>query len=172
MTAKQKYSIGGVFLLAVVSYFFAFRKTIQLKRQYKSLVVNEQLYNSTPIQLKKLHEKDKAYDDFLASYNISSGSITNDLLEVLHTLAVDQKLLIENYSEPHIYINEETKSKTITNTFTLKGGYNGIIELLYKMEQEYTFGNITHVNFEKQKNYRTGKYHLFCEVHLQRLSSF
>ena len=57
-----------------------------------------------------------------------------------------------------------------TYSFTVKGSYANILKLIYKFEQHGNFGKLISVNFEKKKNYKTGKVNLECKIFLQKIS--
>lgn len=171
-TPKNKYLFFISLFLLGLSYFFSFRKTFAVKKHYLLLKQQEVVLNNTPKKLKALKQKVKDYDQFLEAYNLSNkdNSIAS-FLETAYRIAALNKILIQEFKEPHVYINKETQSKVTTYIFHFKGDYKGIIETIYTLEQKHTFGNITHFGFYKKKNYSTGKFNLFAEVHIQRLKT-
>lgn len=166
---KNTYLLAGIMMLFIMAYFFAFKKTADMYRRYKNLIVKEQLSINTPNRLKKLQEKITEYNTFLNSHNISGTSTNNSLLKTVNELTTKKNILIKEFNDPHIFLDPNTQSKITTYRFNLEGSYPNIINSIYQLEQRYSFGNITHVDFEKKKNYRTGKYRLGCDIHVQRL---
>jgi len=160
--------VFGLVLLVLIAYFFSFSKTIDLNNQLLILEKKKQLYESAPRQLSLLSNKEKNLDQFLQKNNLTGLSLQNNLLEVLNKESVTNDIKIISFNEPHEYKEASKKSTVTTYKFELSGSYNSLIKVLHKLEQEYSFGNITHFEFRTKKNYRTRKSELLCTVLLQR----
>lgn len=165
--------LGVVFILA---YKFGISKTVQLGSKISDLKRQEQLYLSAPNQLSAIIKKEKNIQQILKNSNVEGSSIQNNLLKVINNpsfenVAYKKGYKVVAFENPHTYFSEELNSAKTTYNFTLQGSYGALIEVIYKLEQEYSFGNIINVQFIKQKNYRTNSHYLQCQVLLQRLES-
>lgn len=167
MTNKTKNIIllVGFLLALILCYQLAISKTVALKKEYNTLKQEEALFENTPKQVSLLKQKQKHYDSLLNKYQIKESSIQNNLLKTINTFADSSNIKVIGFLEPHIINQNDLKINTYQ--FTLEGDYNAIIKLIYRLEQDTKFGEITNLHFEKKKNFRTGKHFLQASVLLK-----
>ncbi len=172
MTQKNKNIalIIGLILVLFVAYQYGFAKTVALRKEVSKLQDQKEAYQSAPTQLAALANKEKQLDEILKKNNVEGNSLQNNILKVLNTLSADSEFAIIAFEEPHSYLDESSQKTATTYNFTLQGDYTSLINVVYALEQTYSFGNVIHVSFEKKKNFRTGKSFLQCQVLLQRIS--
>jgi len=91
----------------------------------------------------------------------------NNLLSTINSFADTTNISIVSFQNPHVFKTNDTK--TLTHSFTVKGNFNTITRLLFKLEQEYKLGNIISVNYQKNKNYRRNSEYLQCTILLQQV---
>jgi len=157
----------GLILMCFVCYQLAISKTIDLRAQYKTLRHEEDLFKSTPKQLRILKQKQVYYDSILVSNKLDANSVQNSLLRNINSFAEVTNLKVISFLEPHITVNEDLTVKTYE--FVLEGDYNNIIKLIHQLEQQTKFGEIINLHFEKKKNHRTGRYYLQAKILLKSL---
>ena len=167
MTKKQKniLLIIGFLVSLYICHQLAISKTLEQKRQYNGLTKEVLLSKNAPKQLLLLKQKEVYYDSLLTKYQLDGSSIQNNLLKVINAYAEINNVKVISFIEPHI----TTKNDLIVKTydFTLEGSYNDINQLIYQLEQKTKFGEIINLNFEKKKNFRTGRYYLQTRVLLK-----
>lgn len=170
---KNRALILGLLTLLFIAFRFGIAKTITLSKEVTRLKKEEALYQSAPAQLTALTSKEQQLNTMLANNNISGNSVQNNLLTMLNTTSKNlsqgntSAFKILAFETPHHYKDEQTGSTVITHNFVIEGSYNVLIKTIYLLEQEYSFGNVVHVAFEKKKDFRTGKSSLQCTVLLQ-----
>ena len=167
MTNKQKNIalVVGFVLVLILSYQLAVAKTFEQKKQYKTLQQEVLLFENAPKQLSLLKQKQRYYDSILTSYQLDGSSIQNNLLSTINTYADQKNLKVISFLEPH---NMDKNGLVVkTYDFTLEGNYNSIIGLVYTIEQKTKFGEVIHLQFEKKKNFRSGRYYLQARVLLK-----
>ncbi|WP_108804567.1 hypothetical protein [Aquimarina sp. Aq107] len=171
MTQKNKniVLIIGLLLVLFIAYRYGFAKTFAIHKEVTKLENQKKIYESAPTQLVALANKEKQLDEILKNNNVEGNSLQNNILKVLNTLSSDSNFKIINFEKPHKYIDEDSQKTTTTYNFTLQGDYKSLIHVVYALEQNYSFGNILSVNFEKKKNFRTGNRFLQCKILLQRV---
>jgi len=87
------------------------------------------------------------------------------LLKTINLFAEDNDLKVTAFLESHVINLDDLTIKTYQ--FTLEGGYNAILKLMHKLEQETKFGEIINLHFEKKTNFKTGKDYLQAKVLLK-----
>ncbi|WP_103069709.1 hypothetical protein [Aquimarina sediminis] len=162
--------IVGLLCVLFVAYRFGFAKTFAIHSEVSKLEYEKEKYLAAPMQLAALTKKEQQLEAILAKNNVEGSSLQHNLLKTLNTLSNTSKIKVIAFEEPHIYDDEATKEETTTYDFVLQGDYKALIEVIYALEQQYSFGNIVQVHFEKKKNFRTGATYLQCRVLLQRLN--
>lgn len=172
MTQKNKNILlfAGLLVLFVIAYRYSFSKTFAVRSEVRILETEKEIKQSTPAQLITLANKEKELDKILVKNNVEGSSVQNNILKILNDLSEVHKFKIIAFEEPHVFNDEATQKNATTYNFTIEGEYKSIITVIYKLEQQYSFGNVINVNFEKKKNYKTRKEYLQCNILLQRLN--
>ncbi len=152
-------------LLVFLCYKFAISKTIDIRKKYHVLKREESHYKNTPRQLSLLKQKEKYYDSILGKYQISKGSIQNNLLNVLTSFSEETNLKLIHFAEPHTELKEALSINTYR--FILEGNYNSILKLIYRLEQKTKFGEIINLHFEKKIDFRKNRTYLQASVLLK-----
>jgi len=158
--------IGFVFVL-VLSYSLAISKTLDIRKQYKTLKNEESQFNNLSQQLSMLHKKDAHLDSILASLNLGNTSIENNLLRVVNQETDKNDLKVMDFDPPHTYQMDGTTYKTFN--FVLRGNFTDILKTIHTLEMKSSFGEVAHIEFIKQKNYRTSKYFLEATILIQKI---
>ncbi|WP_200831877.1 hypothetical protein [Aquimarina sp. AU474] len=172
MTQRNKniFLVSGLIATLFFAYYFGFAKTFAVSSEVAKLEDKKQAYQSAPAQLAVLANKEKQLDEILKKNNVEGNSLQNNILKTLNTLSNDSGFSIVAFEEPHAFTDETTQKTTTTYNFTLQGDYKSLINVVYALEQKYSFGNVIQVKFEKKKNFRTRATFLQCTVLLQRLN--
>ncbi|WP_298900958.1 type 4a pilus biogenesis protein PilO [uncultured Psychroserpens sp.] len=167
MTQKTKNIalVCGFILLVIIAYKFAFSNTLETKQEYKALKNEAVAFDNLPMQLSSLKQKEKYYDSLLTKYQLKDNSVQNSILKTINTYADSTGLKVSNFIEPHQIKQGDLSVNTYQ--FTLEGHYNAIITLIHRLEQNTKFGEIINLDFQKKKNYKSGKHYLQAHVLLK-----
>lgn len=165
LNKKNKLLLGGILLMLVVSYKLAIQNTLALRQEYNTHLNQKELLNNLPQKLSMLSQKEQHIDKQLASLNVGSSSMQNNLLRFLNEQANQNQVKIIDFNAPHL--QEVGKNTIETYIFNLEGGFPNILKTIYSLENQSGFGAISHLDYEKKKNYRTKKNFLQATVHLE-----
>jgi len=127
-----------------------FSKTVAIRGEVKKLEQQKEAYQSAPAQLAALANKEKQLDQILQKNNVAGNSLQNNILKTLNTLSGESGFTIVAFEKPHVISGDDNRQQTTTYNFTLQGDYKALIEVIYKLEQKYSFGNVIQVDFQKQ----------------------
>jgi len=155
----------GFFLALFICYKLAITKTIIQKQEYNKLKKQQILFKNAPQQLSLLKSKEVYFDSILNKHQLSGSSIQNNLLKTINIFATANSIKVVSFLEPHVTIKEDLTIKT--HQFILEGKYNDINQLIHQLEQKTKFGEVINLQFEKKKNYRTGKSYLQASILLK-----
>lgn len=161
--------IVGFFLTMVIAYNLAFSKTFALKSTINRREAKTETLDGSALVAVNLEQRERFVDSILSLNNMKGDSVQNNLLEFLNIKSESGDFIISDFNEPHTF--SENGATTTSYRFTLEGSYNEIEQVLYSLEQEYNFGRIAHVHFERKKDYRKGKDYLECFVIVESLVS-
>ena len=164
---KNKLLFSGILLLLFASYKLAISKTFQLKAESQKLEIQLKPFKDIPKKLSMLHQKKAYYDSILKKMDLMDTSIQNNLLRTLNEEAHKNNITVMDFNQPHISQDGETRLYTFS--FRLSGTYVNILKVIHTIEQKGNFGEIVHTDFEKKKNYKTGKYSLGATVFVQQI---
>lgn len=171
MTNRQKniLAVIGFILMLFLCYKLAFNKSLEQKKQFKTLSKEVALLKNAPKQLLMLKKKELYCDSILAKYKLNKGaSYQNNLLKVINSFTKKHNLTVISFNEPHVLHKKKLVIKTYK--FIIKGHFNGINKLIYKLEQKTKFGEIINVHFEKKKNFKSGSNYLQATILLKKIS--
>lgn len=164
MTAKRKYwfSIGGVFVLAILLYAMGIRRTLQLRSQNASDGIIMQKINQSDQLIRKYTNGIERYRD-----NTSNDPIAEDVFsqleyicqlyscEILEFLPLNEKLLENGVLE--------------STSIKLKGDYVGLVQCLNQIESSPSIGKVLNSQIKMVENLRTRKSHLQLNILIQKV---
>lgn len=154
--------ISALILGIVLSYNFAISPTLELRKEYSKLKIEDELYKNSPKQISILLSQQKEFDSLLNKMNLGSSSMENNLLRILNSEAENRNTKVLDFNDPHIF--EDNGNVVHTFDFTLEGDFTELLKTIYVVEQKSSLGEIAHVHFKKQKNYRTNKNFLTSRI--------
>ena len=161
--------IIGFCLSMAIAYNLAFSKTIALNKRVNVLESKTESLEGSALVAVNLEQRELFVDSILSLKNMKGNSVQNNLLEFLNTKSETEGFTISDFNEPHTF--SENGATTTSYQFSLEGSYDAIEQVLYNLEQEYNFGRIAHIHFEKKRDYRKGKDYLECFVIVESLVS-
>ncbi|MEM9144204.1 MAG: hypothetical protein AAGA86_14535 [Bacteroidota bacterium] len=163
---NNKFLFLGILLLLFLSYTLAIDKTLALKVESQKLEAQLAPFKDMPKKRSLLHQKEKYYDSILEKMDLMDTSVQNNLLRILNEEAAKAGVKIMDFNQPHI--TQRGENELYTFRFHLGGNYVDLLKVIHTVEQKGNFGEIIHIDFEKKKNYRTGKYGLEAMVLVQQ----
>ncbi|MCX2679356.1 hypothetical protein OOZ15_05320 [Galbibacter sp. EGI 63066] len=155
----------GLVLVLFISYQYAISKTIALRNTYKELSKENVLFQNIPRQQYMLNKQNQHLDSLLNKYQIGGTSLQNNLLKSLNQNVDSLNLKLVEFNDAHIFKRNDLTVNS--HQFVVEGGFNSILKLVYNLEQKTKFGEVSHINFEKKKNFRTRKEFLQAFVIVQ-----
>ncbi|PRX57209.1 hypothetical protein [Flagellimonas meridianipacifica] len=169
LNKKNKFLIFGVLAMIFASYKIALEKTLLAKKEYNQQMQKQSAMSNLPQQLSLLSQKERNLDQQLLEFNLENTSMQSNLFKFLNLQAVKEQVAIIDFKLPHIRKTEN--EEILTHIFILQGGYTAILKTLHALESKSGFGSISHVGFEKKRDYRSKRTYLQAEVFLEQSSS-
>ncbi len=171
MTQKNKniLLIVGFALCLIIAYQLAFSKTIAIRKEVSNLKAQTASFQRFGDVSFNLGQRKKFVDSVLDKNKFKSISVQNNMLEFLNQESTNEGFKIISFTEPHKV--EENESMITSYQFTIRGNFDDLVRVIYKIEQEYSFGEVSHINFEKKYDYRKRKKYLECSVIIKSLIS-
>ncbi len=166
---KNHIYLLGLLLAIICSYYFSFSKTIETKRQLTSLRSEVLGFENLANLSYNLKNKEHFLDSVLVKNNLKNTSVQNSLLDFLNEESSKTSVKIVAFEKPHSNVNDGVN--LISYQFTLTGSYEKIEQIIYKIEQETGYGNVSHVSFEKKRDYRKRKTFLYANVIIENYDS-
>lgn len=170
MSSKQKNIalVVGFFGMLVIAYQFSFQKTIELKSTLNKLSEDKVLLSSASETMSNLQIENRQLDAFLMAKDVSANqSFEQTLFQKITKLSKEHKIKIISFEKPHVYQFDEAKE--LTYTIETRGDFRNLMLFSSHLEKQ-RLGKFSSTSFLKKKNYRTGRYELFCKIILQKLS--
>lgn len=168
-STKNLLLIVSFISVLIISYQFCFVKTFETWKQLDEL--KSEINNNSEAQINKinLESREDYLDSIISTKTVGSSSLQNNLLKVLNHYSEEYSLKIISFQEPHEQILLDN-SEIISFQFVLEGKYINLERLLFKLESQYSFGSISHINFETKKNHRINISYLQCMVLVQNIN--
>jgi len=153
----------------LVAYRLAFSETITVRSEVQALRDQSISFENLASLSTTLNQREKFAYSVLKNNNVKNLSIQNNLLQFLNKESTNKGFNIKGFQEPHRVIENEVN--TTSYQFTIQGGFNDLIAVVYELEQNFNYGKIAHLNFEKKRDYRKRKDYLECFVIVESLVS-
>ncbi|MBC31434.1 MAG: hypothetical protein CMH48_11385 [Muricauda sp.] len=167
LSNKNKYLIGGVIAMLLLSYRLALHKTLTAREVYAANMDRKESISNLPLKLSMLGQRERELDNQLAALDIGSSSLQNNLLKFLNKEASRNNVKIIDFNSPHVVEGE--KGTTETLIFHLEGSYTDILKTLNALENKGSYGTISHLAFGKKRDYRGKRTYLRAKIFLQAI---
>ena len=167
LTYKQK-KIGilvlFVFVLVVGYQRVVSHSVIEINRYIKNKEIKK---NEGEIRQSILNIQNDIYslDAYLGDDNFKEHLIQQEILEFITSKTEGNKIAVTAIKPVHSY--SISSYSIISNSYTLKGSYNSLINLIYQVENSFVKSKLNSVRFFKKKNYKLNKQELFAELLFQ-----
>ncbi len=160
--------LAGFILILILAYTYSFSKTFEVKDRLNELNLQIAENSNRSFNQAELGGRELYLDSIIDKGLAGSNSLQNNLLEVLNDYSTKLSFKIISFQQPHIYAFED-KTEITSFQFVLEGKYEALEKTLYELEKNYSFGSLSHISFEKKKNYRLNKVFLQCSVVMQNV---
>ena len=164
--SKNIVLLAGIVLMMTMAYRLTFSKTFELREEIGALEIEKTRLQQQMRQTTSLKERERHADSILNKFRIKNRSVQNHLLDFLNEEAHSGDFSIAQFVESHKMANDGVMINSYP--FKLKGSYQAIEQVLYQMEQQYTFGKVAHVSFERKNNFRKRIQELECYIIVER----
>jgi len=154
-------------VMLIVSYKLSISETVSSYKSVEELRIQAENSKTIGSRFNSLKRQEAYFDSILGANQIKSNSTQNNLLDFLNSQSEKKSFSITTFNEPHIIKND--LSKISSYSFKLSGSFNDILSVIYSLEQEYNFGKVSHLDFEKKKDYRKNRNYLECFVIIEGL---
>jgi len=167
LSNKNKLLFLGILIMGILSYKLAIEKTINARKEVSRLEQKIEEVKDIPKYLSILAQKEQQYDSILKDMDINDTSIQNNLLRIINQEAKNNHIKVIDFNEPHVHTKED--NQLYTYSFNLNGSYTNILKVIHTIEQKGNYGEVVHVDFLKEKNYKTNRNTLGATIFLQQI---
>lgn len=170
MNRKKRLMVAlfGVIMALFLCYKLAISRTMELYGEFKTLQEEAVLADEIPQRLARLAQKEQQLDSAFDQMNLGNTSVENNLLKTISSESNNQSVRISDFEAKHSIVANNLAIDTYR--FTLEGPFTDILKVLYVLEQKGGFGKTVHVDFFKERNFRTKKESLKGTVFLQQFN--
>jgi Tfp pilus assembly protein PilO len=166
---KNRLLLLAFLVILTIAYQLAFSKTFALRNEVNILRKQSDSFEGLANFSANLQQQEKFADSVLLNNNVKNISVQNNLLQYLNQSSIDKGFNISSFQEPHMIL--ENGVNTTSYQFTIQGNFNDLLYTIYELEQNFNFGKIASLNFERKRDYRQGKDYLICFVVVESLIS-
>lgn len=157
----------GFISILILAYNYSFSTTFEVKEQLDDLNMQIAENSNSGLSQTDLEGKERFLDSIIKKNN-SGNSLQNDLLEVLNKHSKEHDFKIVSFRQPHHYLNED-QTEITSFQFELEGKYENLEHILHILEKDHSFGSLSHISFEKKKDYKMNKEFLQCRILVQNV---
>lgn len=157
----------GFFLFLLITYNLAFKKTFRLKHEYKELEASLEQSKNAPQQIAIIKSKLEEIDSRVGGKNIDQINLEELIIEHISSFSKQNNLVLKEYPGKHIYHQQDYITETCK--LTVEGSFIKLLKLAYGIEQNFSYGKVSSLNFYTEKNYRTKKTELLLEIYVQNI---
>jgi hypothetical protein len=154
-------------LSAVLIYEAALKKTIVAYSSCKSLELQVQDANDAPKKMNELQIKNARMDMLLGNGG-KYLDVQESILGIVTNYCHENTLVLEEFPTPMIEKNNGIVIET--NVFTIEGGFNKLLNLIYLFEQKYKIGKVVSVIYQVKKENSSSSTKLNVTIYLQNIN--
>ena len=153
-------------IFSIIIYKAALKKTIDEYSSCSELEYKLQTANNAPAKMSELEKMNKRLD-MLLGQQTGNMDAQQPLLDSITNYCQKNNVVLQEFPKPIINSNKGTDIET--NIFSVEGGFNKLIQLIYLFEQKYKIGKVVSVDYRTKKDFAVGKTNLSVTVYLQNI---
>ncbi len=157
----------GFFLFLIITFNLAFKKTFRLKKDYKQLETRLEQSKNAPQQIALIKTRLEEIDQKVGGKSIDQINLEELIIEHISSFSKQNNLVLKEYPGIHTYSQQDYTTETCK--LTVQGDFIKLLKLAYGIEQNFSYGKVSSLNFYTQKNYRTKEVELLLEIYVQNI---
>jgi hypothetical protein len=157
----------GIVLFFIISYNLAFKKTINLISKCNEIEAQINQLKSAPQQMRVIKTKLEEIERKIGGKSIDQIDLEELVIEHISSYCKQYKLVLKEY--PGIHNSSQQDYTTETCKLTVEGGFIKLLLLAHGIENDFSYGKVSSLNFYTEKNYRTKKMELLLEIYVQNI---
>ncbi len=163
---KKRYLvIIALVLLFAVTYKKLYAVTIYKITNYYQ--IKDQEIDSVAINnnLQLIKKEIERLDVVLGNETFNENRIQQDILHFISKNKNNKKIIVSSLEKTHKFTSDDIS--IITNSLTIQGSYNDLIEIVYVLEQDFKSSKITSVKMFKKRNNKKQRDELYARILFQ-----
>ncbi|MCD9610967.1 hypothetical protein [Tenacibaculum maritimum] len=152
-------------LLGLLVYQRIIRSAYGEVKNYLSKVTKERSQKQLEGDIIETVKRIQQLDKILGERKFDENFMQQEILEFLSEESRKNEIEITALKKTHFYKNKNYM--LVTNVYTLKGGYNSLIELLYNIEVKFSKSKLNKVRFYTKKDYQLKENKLYIDLFFQ-----
>ena len=167
LTYKQKnYGLLVLFLLMLmVSYKRSFVLTLNAMDELTSQESQKQSAESAQQSIEMLQLSIAQLNQSIGRSDLEPDKVNQEILSTISRFAMSHEVNLQKLEATHIF---QTVDFTIfSNLISVEGSFNGILQLIYYMENEFDYARLTNVDLYTQTDLSTKKTKLYAKLLFQ-----
>ena len=89
------------------------------------------------------------------------------IIEHISSFSKQNNIVLKEYPGIHYYSQQDYITETCK--LTVEGSFIKLLKLAYSIEQNFSYGKVSSLNFYTEKNYKTKKIELLLEIYVQNI---
>lgn len=158
---------AGIILFLLISYNLAFKKTFSLKNEYKTIESRLEQSKNAPQQIALIKSKLEEIDKKVGGKSIDQINLEELIIEHISTYSNSNNIVLKEYPGIHYFSQQDYTTETCK--LTVEGDFIKLLKLAYGIEQNFSYGKVSSLNFYTEKNYRTKEIELLLEIYVQNI---
>jgi hypothetical protein len=156
--------LGGLILFLFLGYQFSFSDTFRIRKEIENRETRLQWLKQKEKEIPALKAKMEEFEKVYARGD--SSSVRDKLTAYISDFAEKNNCLVTEI--PHSVSFKNNNLRVQTNTFTIKGSFHQLLNLLHKMENEYKYlSRIMSARFFSVRDMQTKKRYLYLTMTTQ-----
>lgn len=169
LTYRLKFILLGVgfVVFLLISHNLAFKKTFRLKKQCKEIEARLEQSKNAPQQIAIIKSKLEEIDRKVGGKSIDQINLEELIIEHISSFSKRNNLVLKEYPGIHNYNQQDYTTETCK--LIVEGSFIKLLKLAYGIEQNFSYGKVSSLNFYTEKNYKTKKVELLLEIYVQNI---
>ncbi len=157
----------GFIVFLFLSFKLAINKTFDLKKQCNNYEMQLSQLKNAPQQMAVIKSKLNEIDQRVGVKNIDQINFEELIIEHVSNYCKNNNLVLKDYPGIHKFSQQDYITETCK--ITVEGSFIKLLRLAYGIENNFSYGKVSSINFYTEKNFRTKNTELLLEIYVQNI---